>query len=128
VSDKKPEFVVQKAGEVSRAGYVYSDAILKKMAEQINSRSGGLLGQLAPTEPGGRINLREVSHKILPTAKVVDGALVVEVEILDTPQGRTLQDWMVSQRAKAVSRGVGSVGEDGVVGDDYRLTTIDFTT
>lgn len=116
-------FTVQKADALSRAGYHYSVEILERIAAQINSRPLGLPGQLNDAVDS-RIKIRDVSHVVRPTARVEDGSLIVEIDVLNTPQGVILQAMLDVGLIAPALNGVGSVDAAGRVGDDYELTSI----
>ncbi len=124
-------------GEFARANVptankrLYSNAIweksLKSVKETMDRRA--LYGELDHPEDG-KTKLKRVSHII--TELKFDGSLVYgEAEIMDTPNGKILQEIAGSGAAVGVSsRGMGSVSRDRngneVVQDDYNFITFDF--
>lgn len=78
-----------------------------------------------------KTKLSRVSHIITNLEINKDGVVVGEAEILNTPNGKTLQEIVKSKGAVGVSsRGFGTVTKtsDGMmeVNNDYRLKTFDF--
>lgn len=78
-----------------------------------------------------KTKLSRVSHIITNLEINKDGIIVGEAEILNTPNGKTLQEIVKSRGAVGVSsRGFGTVTKtsEGTmeVNDDYRLKTFDF--
>jgi hypothetical protein len=106
---------------------------IQRVADQINERAQDrrILGQISGARDG-KFRLSAASHAIIPTAEVIGSWIDVEIEPLDTPQGRTLKAWIDSGvPIRGVLRGVGSSGADvrvagvDVVLDDQEGTILD---
>lgn len=105
---------------VDKNGMVFLPGAFEKAVDRLNKRAaeGRVLGQIDP--PGdGRVRLNQVSHKVLPTAKLnPDGSVTVDIEVLNTPMGKQLKAMLEhSHRRLGIStrgilRGVGSGPED----------------
>lgn len=66
---------------------------LQQLADKINERAQDrrMIGQIDP--PGdGKSRISEATHVVLPTARVENGEVLVDIEILDTEKGRQLRD------------------------------------
>lgn len=90
---------------------------LQRIVNQINSRAlaGQAFGELSPTD-GGRLSLAAVTHKILPTARILGSTIIVEVEVLDTHAGALLREFIRSgMSVQGVIRGIVDAAGDIVV-------------
>ena len=121
-----------RAGVPTLTGRVYPPEVLGAMVAKINEKGPQrrLLGRLGQGSSGEPVSMTEASHLVLG-AKMVGGLddswVVVEIEPLDTPKGKLLREWIRStkERPWVLPAGVGSVADDGTVGPDYQLTSMD---
>ena len=127
--------VFSKADVPNKNGRVYPFAILKEMVESVQDliSRNGLVGEL-DHPPSPKINVDKISHKITRLELMEDGAVVGEMEVLNTDQGRKLRQLMsegihlgVSTRALGNTRPYnGQLGKNLVeVTSGLRLKAID---
>lgn len=85
--------------------------------------SGTALGAFAPADLAKGVRIAEVSHMVT-SVFLKDDVLVAELEILPTPQGEVLLEWLKAQRPiKAAPRSVGSFEEGGQ--EDYMIRELE---
>lgn len=121
--------VVLKADTPTINGNIYPSAVLYKSIKEYLERGHTFGVSVGSGYGGGKINLKDVSHKVREI-DMVEGDVVAEVELLPTPPGD-----MVRQLAAAgvdlglFMRGEGGVvqDEDGnhIVQDDFKIISID---
>jgi len=127
--------VFSKADVPNKNGRVYPFAILKEMVESVQDliSRNGLVGEL-DHPPSPKINVDKISHKITRLELMEDGAVVGEMEVLNTDQGRKLRQLMsegihlgVSTRALGNTKPyTGQLGKNLVeVTSGLRLKAID---
>jgi len=103
---------------------VYTREHLQKMVDRANQEGPKrrLLGKLGQDDV--RVTMSNASHLVL-SGRLDGDHVSAEIEPLDTPMGRVLEDLLASGEAEIVPCGVGSLREDGVVGEDYRFISFD---
>jgi len=88
-------------------------------------RAGGMVGHLGHPEDGVGDD-GAVSHVVRDLKLDEKGVVWATFEILDTERGKVVQEYRRKNvRFGVSSRGVGTVGADGVVQEDYQLRTFD---
>lgn len=105
---------------------IYTTELAKKIIKdnRENMDNGRLLGEY-PMAQSSKIELSKVSHKI-NDLYILDGYLMAEIEILDTPQGNKLRNLLAEGeavfRACGQDKG-GKFNEDGnyIVSENYKL-------
>ena len=108
-------------------GRVYPREVLMKMAADLNDRiaKGDVVGGVLDPESDDHTRVQEASHKILGV-RVKGNDLVADIEILDLPAGRVLQDLVEHGGLFFTPVSVGTlVGNE--VQDDTRINTIHFS-
>lgn len=136
ITESKEGKLVAK-GEFARANVptantrIYSSNIWEKSLRSVNEtmKKRALYGELDHPEDG-KTKLKRVSH-IITDLKFNGDQVYGEAEIMDTPNGKILQEIVGSGAAVGVSsRGMGSVVKDRngneVVQEDYNFITFDF--
>jgi len=127
----KVKGVFQREGVQNENGRIYPNGLFgKKLKEQkVRDRldNRGMFGELDHPS-SGKTSLQRVSHIITGVDIQDDGTIIGEAEILDTPNGKILQElFKGGTRVGISSRGTGSLGRDKpIVQDDYKLETWDF--
>lgn len=109
----------------TQAGNIYPRKLLEKLVERINEAGakGRILGGLCPSPV--RLSKHEVSHLVRGAQIDETGRVQVAIEVLTTPAGNTLLDWIASKQGlRVLPVGIGSVSEQGIVGDDYTIETM----
>jgi len=106
-------------------GRIYSKEVLEKAVEAVQEKikAGRMLGQLG-NPVGGRTNMAMVSHKVVGLG-ITDDGLVGLLRPLDTPEGRKLSEMLKRDECQISPRGMASINEDGLVGFDYQITSVD---
>jgi hypothetical protein len=109
-------------------GRTFPFRLLNQIKDQITSMSnkGLSLGELDHPD-NSIINLAKISHKFsnpkIETNTEAQKALFVDVEILPTPSGKILEQFIDFVEFKP--RALGTLEDDGTVNDDYELISID---
>lgn len=106
-------------------GHIYPKEVMEKAVDQYRGRieagmAWGCVG-VAPTP----MPLKEISH-FVTGIEVTDEGLVVDCTTFNTSKGRELADKIREAEGdiKALPNGYGSVGEKGVVQDDYQIVYV----
>jgi len=105
---------------------VYPLAVIRRMAEQINSKPmfGTCVGP-AEDLPLNEVNASDASH-VAASARVDDGKLIAQISTLDTARGRFLRKYLVE--GGTITRRIAGIGtlsdDDKIVGDDFQLRHI----
>lgn len=121
---------VFKADEPTIYGRVYPRAVLDRAVADLQPKvkARSLIGAIDP--PGnprcGPQPLADVSH-VVTRLDLGDDYLEVEVEPLATPHGRVLVELLKTEKVVFNPKGMGTIGEDGVIGDDFRIVGFDVT-
>ena len=125
------EQCIVKFNQANKNGRVYSSDCfnLEDPIIQEKLQTGTFFGELGIPEDRGEIDLSKVSHRVTNLYKKDDG-LYADIEILDTPNGRTLEKVVKNNLGAFRTRGTGNLilrddGSCGVV--NYTLYTIDYT-
>lgn len=127
------EGVFQRADKKNANGRVYPTELWHQVLRQDdvvsrlqNRQMVGMLGH--PQD--GQTDPEKISHIVTRQDLAVDGTLIGEADILDTPTGRiTATLFAAGVQLGISSRGDGSIekqGGDDIVQNDYRLETYDF--
>jgi len=117
---------------------VYPAETAQAILQQIEMRceNGTVLGELgsdSPREIHSTINLDRVSHEVR-NPRMKDGYLVVDVKLLETPNGKILNKLHatgMNLRNNFRTRGLGcySQGPDGtILVTNYQLISVDFVS
>lgn len=123
--------VIQREGVKNENGRIYPTGMFnKKLGERkVKDRlvNRGMFGELDHPNDG-KTSLKRVSHIMTNAWVDDDGTVNGEAEILDTPNGKVLQElFRRNCRVGISSRGSGSLGkQQPIVQDDYRIDTWDF--
>lgn len=109
---------------------IYTRETLQHMVDRVNEagpkrRMFGTLGQSDSNT--GATKMDDASHLVLSADLDGDNHVSAEIEVLDTPPGKALEDLLASGRAEIVPVGIGSV-MDGIVGPDYKLIRFDIVS
>ena len=107
-------------------GRTYSPNILRRAVADAQEKiaAGRMIGEIDP--PDGRSRIAHASHIIRSMRLDDDGTIRGEVELTDSEAGRFAKEALTGGVPLELGlRGIGSV-KDGVVGDDYRLISVDF--
>lgn len=142
VGGKKKYFIrgpFSKGGVVNKNKRIYPVSVLKEQVDSCQDaiKSNRMVGELEhPSSP--KINLERVALKVNELKMADDGTMLGEMEVLDTPLGKTLQTLIDSGVGLGVStRGTGTVkkvkykNEKGFFEDvnevqpDFKLRAID---
>lgn len=112
----------------NRNGRIYEGKILFPEVDRFNKEkvlTRRATGALDHPLSNSTVLLKDACHLI--TELKIDGDIVYgKSEVLDTDTGRTLKVLMDANVQVAIStRGVGSLTETGIVGDNFRLLTAD---
>lgn len=92
-------------------GNMYSDECLQSIAEQINSRTIRF-GELNAIEFSKEINMKNLSHEV-SNAKVENGSIIIDINILDTPQGNIIKELLSNDSHVTFGcRGFGDIDEN----------------
>lgn len=119
--------MVVKADVANKNDRIYSKEVIEKVIKDFKELPPrammGCLGMQSTTV----IPFKEVSH-IITDLRIENDCLVADIEILDTPQGKTLQTIMEAGNLVAFRMaGIGSVENEtvfNVIGKDYKLISI----
>jgi hypothetical protein len=84
--------VVSRAGAKNKNKRVYPRNVMDNAIETLQEAvsSGGFVGEL-DHPPTPKININKISHKITKLKMAPDGAVLAEMVVLDTNEGRTLK-------------------------------------
>lgn len=109
-------------------GYVYTKEVLQEAIDKAQEKidKGEMLCPLDPApfgEPVSPPTLTGASHRITSLA-LKEGKLQAELQVLDTPQGKTLQELLDIDAVEFKPIGLGTVSEDGKEVEDYKLLSI----
>ena len=116
--------VVLEADKPNKNKRTYPRAVLERIVE--NCRDVVLVramyGQMGHSDDAV-IHFSQISH--LVTDLSLDGdKMVAEIETTSTPQGLVLEQLIASGEVSLRPFGVGSVSDDGVIGDDYKMVSV----
>ena len=84
--------VVSKAGSKNKNGRVYPMNVMEEAVRSVQEavKTGGFVGEL--DHPAGpKVNVNKISHKITKLEMAPDGAVLAEMVVLDTTEGRELK-------------------------------------
>lgn len=116
------EFV--QANTPTSAGLIYSTSLLEKLCKE-NDNVPGFLNNPADLLLGDfKYDLSSISHQV-KNLRLIDGLLMGDVLILDTPMGKLLGQVVSSGAGAFKLSGMGSV-INGIVEDDYKLLSINY--
>src|SRR5262249_52855723 len=113
----------------TKNGRTYLESTMDREVDKLQSKiaENKLLGELShPTGDGATsVNFDRVSHKIVSLKKEGNN-YIGKAQVLDTPAGKILKNLVSENCAVGMStRGYGSLGKDGIVGEDYQMITCD---
>ena len=126
------EQCIIKFNQANKNGRVYSSDCfnLEDPIIQEKLQTGTFFGELGlPQENRSEVDLTKASHKVISLYKKEDG-LYADIEILDTPSGRILEETVKNSLGAFRTRGAGTLisRDDGNCDvTDYTLYTIDYT-
>lgn len=103
--------VVSRAGSGNKNRRVYPMAVMESAIDALQEAvsNGGFVGEL-DHPPTPKININKISHKITKLKMAPDGAVLAEMTVLDTAEGRTLKKLIDGGVQLGVStRGLGGV-------------------
>lgn len=103
--------VVSRAGTKNKNKRIYPRGVMESAIEELQEAvsSGGFVGEL-DHPPTPKINVNKISHKITKLKMAPDGAVLAEMVVLDTDEGRTLKKLIDGGVRLGVStRGLGGV-------------------
>jgi hypothetical protein len=103
--------VVSRAGTRNKNKRIYPMSVMESTINDLQEAvgSGGFVGEL-DHPPTPKINVNKISHKITKLKMAPDGAVLAEMVVLDTEEGRTLKKLIDGGVRLGVStRGLGGV-------------------
>ena len=103
--------VVSRAGARNKNKRIYPMSVMEEAVNSLQEAisSGGFVGEL-DHPPTPKININKISHKITRLKMAPDGAVLAEMVVLDTDEGRTLKKLIDGGVRLGVStRGLGGV-------------------
>ncbi len=103
--------VVSRAGAGNKNKRIYPMSVMESAVEALQEAvsNGGFVGEL-DHPPTPKININKISHKITKLKMAPDGAVLAEMTVLDTVEGRTLKKLIDGGVQLGVStRGLGGV-------------------
>ncbi len=103
--------VVSRAGVRNKNKRLYPMSVMQEAVEALQESvsQGGFVGEL-DHPPSPKINVNKISHKITKLKLAEDGAVLAEMTVLDTDEGRTLKKLIDGGVKLGVStRGLGGV-------------------
>ena len=103
--------VVSRAGVRNKNRRLYPMSVMKEAVEALQEAvsQGGFVGEL-DHPPTPKINVNKISHKITKLNIAEDGAVLAEMVVLDTDEGKTLKKLIDGGVKLGVStRGLGGV-------------------
>lgn len=114
-------------GKPNHNGRTYLEEQAKLMAETVNEQAKLRRAMGCLDHPqDGRTRLQDVSHLCEPDFSIENGRLAGSVTSMSTPQGLLLRELLANNVELTLApRGFGSVGEDGVIGPDFKLAAVD---
>lgn len=125
--------ILQKADVLNQNGRIYPSSILKREVENYQKfiRENRALGELDHPQESV-IELKNVSHIIREAHIDTGGVVRGNLEVLDTPMGKTLKSLVDSGVTIGISsRGVGSTKNEGgraIVQEDFQLICWDIVS
>jgi len=121
--------IMMEASTKNRNGRVYPNELLEREIERYNEEKISKRRSFGNCDHPSQavIKLADASHIITELHYDRGNQCGIgELEVLDTPTGKILKVLMDANCQIAVStRGIGSLGEGNVVGEDYKLLAID---
>ncbi len=121
------EFV--QADTPTSTGLIYSTSLLEKLCKE-NDNVPGFLNKpddllfYSHGTGGIKYNLSAISHQV-KNLRLIDGLLMGDILILDTPLGKLLGQVVSSGAGAFKLCGMGSA-INGIVEDDYKLLSINY--
>lgn len=109
--------VIPYIGKPNGNGRIYTKEAIEKMVEDFNSKKHPMLGRLGYPDTqneGNDVNLKTVSHEITKLY-IKDDQLWADIKILDTENGRTLEECLEQKFIEFRPLCIGSVNEDKTV-------------
>jgi len=103
--------IVSRAGIKNKNRRIYPKGLMESVIEELQEDviAGGFVGEL-DHPPTPKINVNKISHKITKLKMAPDGAVLAEMVVLDTDEGRTLKKLIDGGVRLGVStRGLGEV-------------------
>ena len=84
--------IVSRAGVLNKNKRLYPLSVMEEAVSSIQNdvKSGGFVGEL-DHPPTPKINVNKISHKITKLEMASDGAVLAEMIVLDTSEGRELK-------------------------------------
>jgi hypothetical protein len=84
--------IVSRAGVLNKNKRLYPMSVMEEAVSSIQNdvKSGGFVGEL-DHPPTPKINVNKISHKITKLEMASDGAVLAEMIVLDTSEGRELK-------------------------------------
>jgi hypothetical protein len=106
-------------------GRVYPKDVLLRAVLDANSSNIAMLGQLGnPTD--GKTRMDKVSHEVTELTLSQKGNIEADIKVLSTPEGQILTKMLEDKiPITLLPRGMGSVNENGVVGEDFKIVSMD---
>lgn len=123
----------QKADKENKNGRVYPKSLWESLLNQTSLKESisrrRMLGE-ADHPDEGETKIKRVSHVVTKLWMTPNGDVMGEAEVLDTPDGRIIQELLAKKVEIGISsRGMGSTSRKNgkeVVEEDFELTTFDF--
>jgi len=103
--------IVSRAGTKNKNKRIYPIPVMENAVNELQEAvaSGGFVGEL-DHPPTPKININKISHKITKLKMAPDGAVLAEMVVLDTDEGKTLKKLIDGGVRLGVStRGLGGV-------------------
>lgn len=125
MSEKK-EIVCEliRADVPTENGNIYSNEVLDKAVEQFNKASKrDTCFVVSDAEPDGRVMLSKVAAKV-HHIQLRDGQLVCQLEMLDTPAGKDIQN--ILEQCTITPLAYGSITDGKVSADDLNVYGFSF--
>lgn len=107
-------------------GRIYSKQLIEREVKSLNKKisANRAVGEL-DHPPTPNINLDRVSHKIESLVMKGNNGIGV-AKLVDTPMGRIAKTFVKENILFGMStRGLGTVGKNGNINNDYKLITVD---
>lgn len=111
--------VVSRCDVLNKNKRVYPRAVMEEAINSIQEsvKGGGFVGEL-DHPPTPKINVDKISHKITKVELAPDGAVLAEMVVLDTTQGRELKKLIEGGVRLGVStRALGGVKQSNALGE-----------
>lgn len=122
---------VMKVDEPTKNGRIYPRSVMEREVARLKAEmeKGRVLGWPSGKNGSTTDRIADVSHRVTDMKVEDDGSVSAQVEVLATPNGEVLRR-LIAPGGDDIGirfgiRGYGTVDENGVVGDDFRLKTID---